>query len=528
LGDLNRSDLQKGVPIQKRLRNSVEILTGLANALQSMHEKEYVHRDIKPDNVCVKNKDGKWEVKLIDFGMAKRFRKASEGNDKCGSVAYMAPEVEQSGDDYNCNGAIDVFSFTKIVMLNICLSQGFLEKNNIIYTIPNLSDSHMALKAFIKSKNKMHERYNVIKFITWMKNKSGNTELCEILMKLVGLIQLGVNADPSVRPSIIKFKFCLEQLLKWLNENEDPFKGVTVKAVELEELRTVFKDESAPEKVAETPVVDAKKDEVNDLRARLKVQEEEIERLRRLVPSEKAQPPAENTPPPVATAAVERQIWPLHVYIKRAKKFLQTLGVASGKEYSNLPSPLGNDDCDLLVNAVARVQLITDITLRGDKTATLNERESNAKQALQKVFPEIGEKLKDTHSAFTGAFLAFLRAHGPDSRKIPEAQLVSLITSKCFDPKTIEAVFYLSCINTFSNYKKAERTSLKTLESTMQGVMASLVSKLQSTKTEGEAKIQFNESPAAPRPVKRMDALKSVVTETVSVHKGTLTELAST
>merc|ERR1711900_110014 len=82
----------------------------------------------------------------------------------------------------------------------------------------------------------------------------------------------------------------------------------------------------------------------------------------------------------------------------------------------------------------------------------LNARESKAKQTLQNVmFPAISEKLKDTHSAFTGVFVTFLRALGPDLRKIPEAELAWLMTySNCFNPKTIQEVFYLSCIN---NYK---------------------------------------------------------------------------
>jgi len=299
----------------------------------------------------------------------------------------------------------------------------------------------------------------------------GNTELGKILDNLVNLMELGLNADPLMRPSITKFKLCLEQLLRWLNENEDPFKGVTVKAaVDEEELRTIFKDEWA-----------------------------------------KAQPPAN----PSAAATVERQIWPLHVYTERAKKFIQKDGVASGKEYPNSSSPLGNEELDLLAKAVARVQLIIDITLwlqvstdsAPHKIETHMERKENAKQTLQNDVCEISKKLKNVHSAFTGAFLTLLRAHGPEPlRKISETQL------QCFDSTTIQALFYLPCI---SNCKEAERTSLKTLESTMHEAIVSLISKLQSTKKEEEA-IHNTQPNGWLGPAERIDALKPIVTKTVT------------
>lgn len=37
-----------------------------------MHSKGISHRDIKPDNVLV-NIDGECEVKLLDFGVSRRF-----------------------------------------------------------------------------------------------------------------------------------------------------------------------------------------------------------------------------------------------------------------------------------------------------------------------------------------------------------------------------------------------------------------------------------------------------------------------
>ena len=63
-----------------------------------MHtEVNMVHRDLKPENILLEQADNLSQIKLIDFGTAKRFKRV-EGEpavlyDKVGTVAYMSPEV---------------------------------------------------------------------------------------------------------------------------------------------------------------------------------------------------------------------------------------------------------------------------------------------------------------------------------------------------------------------------------------------------------------------------------------------------
>lgn len=51
----------------------------MVTSLQELHNKHYIHQDIKPENFVVGTGKNANKVYLIDFGLAKRFRDASTG-----------------------------------------------------------------------------------------------------------------------------------------------------------------------------------------------------------------------------------------------------------------------------------------------------------------------------------------------------------------------------------------------------------------------------------------------------------------
>lgn len=59
-------------------------------ALSYIHSKQIVHRDIKPENILL---DKNNNVKLADFGMAKRIEYDCKSDEKCGSFKFFAPEM---------------------------------------------------------------------------------------------------------------------------------------------------------------------------------------------------------------------------------------------------------------------------------------------------------------------------------------------------------------------------------------------------------------------------------------------------
>ncbi len=98
-------------------RQSIELLTGVADALAAAHQAGILHRDVKPENILI-TKSG--YAKLADFGLAKLHEGAPSDDAETqtdmrtrlgaivGTAAYMSPE-QAVGQTLDARS--DVFSF---------------------------------------------------------------------------------------------------------------------------------------------------------------------------------------------------------------------------------------------------------------------------------------------------------------------------------------------------------------------------------------------------------------------------------
>lgn len=84
---------------QFHIRDKILVFWKAAKAVGYVHDCGIVHRDLKPQNIMVCRQDGDWQVKLLDFGVARAFAgtasfgaEATEYATRIGTPAYMSPE----------------------------------------------------------------------------------------------------------------------------------------------------------------------------------------------------------------------------------------------------------------------------------------------------------------------------------------------------------------------------------------------------------------------------------------------------
>ncbi|BFZ14462.1 hypothetical protein BsWGS_17501 [Bradybaena similaris] len=97
-------------------QDSSDMLYNLVSALQYLHALSIVHRDVKPENILIKqHEDGTKSLKLGDFGLAAEVRGHLYA--VCGTPTYVAPEViAETG--YGLK--IDVWSAGVIAYILLC------------------------------------------------------------------------------------------------------------------------------------------------------------------------------------------------------------------------------------------------------------------------------------------------------------------------------------------------------------------------------------------------------------------------
>lgn len=99
-------------------RGAAIYMQQILGAMHYLHTHNFVHRDIKPENFLLQNKTAEAEIKVIDFGLAKRFEVGTGQvmRTKAGTPYYVAPQVLKGMYDEKC----DIWSCGVIAYILLC------------------------------------------------------------------------------------------------------------------------------------------------------------------------------------------------------------------------------------------------------------------------------------------------------------------------------------------------------------------------------------------------------------------------
>jgi tRNA A-37 threonylcarbamoyl transferase component Bud32 len=109
----NLRELLEGGPLGPR--RTARFVRQLASALDAIHAKNIWHRDVKPENIIIRNEHApEEEAVLIDFSIAivKDANETLYGLSRAGSFDYMAPEQAMG----HAEPSSDIYSLAKVII----------------------------------------------------------------------------------------------------------------------------------------------------------------------------------------------------------------------------------------------------------------------------------------------------------------------------------------------------------------------------------------------------------------------------
>mmetsp|Transcript_26040 Transcript_26040/g.71417 ORF Transcript_26040/g.71417 Transcript_26040/m.71417 type:complete len:355 (+) Transcript_26040:634-1698(+) len=89
-GELFDRIVAKAYYNEKEARDTCKILI---EAVGYMHHNNVAHRDLKPENLLLVSKNDDSQVKIADFGFAKKVYDENSLTTQCGTPGYVAPEI---------------------------------------------------------------------------------------------------------------------------------------------------------------------------------------------------------------------------------------------------------------------------------------------------------------------------------------------------------------------------------------------------------------------------------------------------
>ena len=126
------ADYVKSVSLKQRLEDLPKLLRRVGACLLQLAVMEYVHRDIKDENMAFRGEAGNFdELVAFDLGLGRETTRSSDTY--CGTGEFIAPEIERAGGEkgIKLTPAVDMFSAMVTVVRFIVREEGLkeLERN---------------------------------------------------------------------------------------------------------------------------------------------------------------------------------------------------------------------------------------------------------------------------------------------------------------------------------------------------------------------------------------------------------------
>ncbi|KAI9914337.1 hypothetical protein PsorP6_006888 [Peronosclerospora sorghi] len=125
-GELFERIVQKNCYSEREARDLVKVLL---ETIAFCHDADVVHRDLKPENLLLSSAEDDADIKLADFGFAKKtaIRNGDTGlSTACGTPGYVAPEILRAK---SYGKEVDIWSIGVITYILLCGYPPFHHEN---------------------------------------------------------------------------------------------------------------------------------------------------------------------------------------------------------------------------------------------------------------------------------------------------------------------------------------------------------------------------------------------------------------
>src|SRR6185503_3966852 len=123
-----------------KFEDGILIISQALDALSFAHERGYIHRDFKDQNILVAGQSPNLTAKLTDFGLAKSFSQSgmsgvTMAGEMAGTLAYMPPEQLRNFRDVKPQSDIYAVGMTAYSLLSGSLALNLTSKSSVNETI---------------------------------------------------------------------------------------------------------------------------------------------------------------------------------------------------------------------------------------------------------------------------------------------------------------------------------------------------------------------------------------------------------